>query len=450
MASKIILKKSSVAGKVPVADDLSYGELAINYTDGKLFFLKADNSVASFAVGAAPSVTIGTTTTGSAGSNASVTNSGTETNAVLNFTIPAGATGPTGPTGPTGATGPQGLTGATGPQGIQGATGPTGPTGATGSAGSNGTDGAAATIAVGTVTTGNAGTSVSVTNAGSSSAAVFNFTIPRGDTGPTGPTGPQGTTGTTGSVGPTGPTGPQGATGNTGPTGAAGAAATISVGTTTTGVAGSNASVTNSGTSSAAVFNFTVPAGATGPQGATGPAGPTGPTGSQGIQGATGPTGATGPQGVAGPTGPTGPAGATGPTGPAGPVAGSTTQVIYNNAGVAAGSANLTFNGTDLTCGGNVTAYSDERLKENWRNLPDDFIYQLVNVKYGIYDKIDGAKDQVGVSAQSLLNALRQAVLSDNEGVLSVAYGNAALVSTIKLAEKVIELETRLKEMENK
>jgi hypothetical protein len=69
------------------------------------------------------------------------------------------------------------------------------------------------------------------------------------------------------------------AKGNTGATGAAGTngvAATIAVGSTTTGVAGSNAAVANSGTSSAAVFDFTIPrgdVGATGATGATGPAG---------------------------------------------------------------------------------------------------------------------------------------------------------------------------------
>lgn len=46
-----------------------------------------------------------------------------------------------------------------------------------------GEDGASATVAVGTVTTGAAGSSASVTNAGTSSAAVFDFTIPRGATG---------------------------------------------------------------------------------------------------------------------------------------------------------------------------------------------------------------------------------------------------------------------------
>lgn len=52
--------------------------------------------------------------------------------------------------------------------------------------GADGADGAAATIAVGTVTTGAPGTNVIVTNAGTSAAAVLNFTIPRGDQGAAG------------------------------------------------------------------------------------------------------------------------------------------------------------------------------------------------------------------------------------------------------------------------
>lgn len=75
-----------------------------------LLGLKAD------AASAVTSVTVGTTTTGAAGSNASVTNSGTATAPVLNFTIPQGAkgdTGATGATGPQGERGPQGDTGVT-------------------------------------------------------------------------------------------------------------------------------------------------------------------------------------------------------------------------------------------------------------------------------------------------------------------------------------------------
>ena len=106
-----------------------------------------------------------------------------------------------------------------------------GPAGTNGAAGTNGT---AATIAVGTVTTGAAGSSATITNAGTSLAATFNFSIPRGDTGATG------------------------------------AAATIAVGTVTTGAPGSSVVVTNTGTSGAAVFDFTIPAGDDGADGSDG------------------------------------------------------------------------------------------------------------------------------------------------------------------------------------
>lgn len=86
-------------------------------------------------LGVIASVSVGTTTTGAAGSSASVSNSGTSLDAVLNFTIPRGDTGATG---------------------------------------------AAATIAAGTTTTTAPGTNATVTNSGTSGAAVFDFTIPRG------------------------------------------------------------------------------------------------------------------------------------------------------------------------------------------------------------------------------------------------------------------------------
>ena len=140
--------------------------------------------------GAAGQVAVGTTTTLSPGASATVNNSGTSYNAVLNFGIPQGIQGPTGSTGQTG---------------------PTGPTGS------------AATIAVGTTTTLSSGSSATVNNSGSSSAATFNFGIPQGIPG---------------------------------------TAATIAVGTTTTTNPGTSATVTNSGTSGAAVFNFGIPKGA--------------------------------------------------------------------------------------------------------------------------------------------------------------------------------------------
>ena len=94
-----------------------------------------------------------------------------------------------------GEQGPIGLTGATGATGSTGATGATGPQGPAGTNGTNGTNGTSATIAVGTVTGLSAGSTPTITNSGTSSAAVFDFGIPAGATGATGATGAAGANG---------------------------------------------------------------------------------------------------------------------------------------------------------------------------------------------------------------------------------------------------------------
>jgi len=218
--------------------------------------------------GAPATITVGSTTTGAAGSSANVSNSGTSQNAIINFTIPRGDQGVQGIQGIQGLKGDQGIQGiqgVKGDQGIQGIKGDKGDQGIQGIQGIKGDTGNAATISAGTTTTGDPGTNASVSNSGSSSAATFNFTIPRGATGA------------------------QGAQGN------AGAAATIAVGTTTTGNPGTSASVSNSGSSSAATFNFTIPrgdVGATGSTGAKGDKGDTGTAATVAVAGTT--TGAAG------------------------------------------------------------------------------------------------------------------------------------------------------------
>lgn len=160
--------------------------------------------------------------------------------------------------------------------------------------GEKGDPGDTATITAGNAYSVPAGSNPSVINTGTSSAAVFDFYIPKGDTGATGAQGPQGERGIQGpegpkgdrgSEGPQGPRGLQGPKGDTGsqgiqgpvgpqgPQGERGISATITVGSTTTLPSGSSATVTNVGSSSAARFNFGIPKGDKGDTGDTGPAG---------------------------------------------------------------------------------------------------------------------------------------------------------------------------------
>ena len=130
--------------------------------------------------------------------------------------------------------------------------------------------------------------------------------------------------------------------------------------------------------------------------------------------------------------------------------AGATTQVIYNNAGAYAGSANFTFDGTNVLVAGTVSGGSDERLKKNWRSVVSNFIEKLSKVKSGIFDRTDLELTQPGVSAQSLREVLPEAVLEDENGMLSVNYGGAALLSVVELAKEVVALRAEIEALKAK
>jgi len=100
----------------------------------------------------------------------------------------------------------------------------------------------------------------------------------------------------------------------------------------------------------------------------------------------------------------------------------------------------------NLVATGNVTAYSDERVKTNWRSMEPGFLKQLSEIKAGTYDRTDtdAPMVQVGVSAQDLQKILGPAVLEDADGMLSVAYGNAALVAAVELCKEVQRLHTEI------
>jgi hypothetical protein len=116
------------------------------------------------------------------------------------------------------------------------------------------------------------------------------------------------------------------------------------------------------------------------------------------------------------------------------PANGGSGQTIYNSAG-------LTFvPSTGALTATLISGSSDERLKEDWVDLPSTFLDDLAEVKHGQYTRTSTGNKEVGVSAQSLQKVLAQAVLEDEDGMLSVAYGNAALVAAIELAKEVKEL----------
>jgi hypothetical protein len=136
----------------------------------------------------------------------------------------------------------------------------------------------------------------------------------------------------------------------------------------------------------------------------------------------------------------------------------------HPNAGGAAG--NLTDHGmliinngsfrcaisNSIVASGNITAYSDERLKRNWRDMPENFVERLAQVRVGCYERIDDGTQQVGVSAQSLQPLLPEAIqiAKDEIGTLSVSYGNAAMASAVELAKELVMLKKELAEIKSR
>jgi collagen type I alpha len=252
---------------------------------------------------------------------------------------PQGAQGVQGAQGSLGFTGSQGLQGAQGVQGAQGSIGFTGSLGFTGSQGLQGTQGVqGATGFVGSQ--GLQGVQGAQGTQGVQGATGFNGS--RGFTGSRGSEGFTGSRGLTGFTGSQGLQGAQGAQGVFGFTGSQGAGFVGSQGIQ--GVQGVQGDIGFTGSRGAQGVQGTVGAqgvqGAVGAQGLLGTQGPTGFTGSQGVQGAQGTVGAQGMQGAVG---------VQGAQGVPGPIAGSTTQVIFNDGGVANGSPNFTFNKANNT-----------------------------------------------------------------------------------------------------
>lgn len=202
------------------------------------------------------------------------------------------------------------LKGADGAKGDKGDKGDPGSDGATGAPGSPGVPGTAATISVGKVTTGAAGTDANVSNSGTSSAAVFDFTIPQG------------------AKGEKGDKGEQGAPGSPGAPGAAGQNGHSPVVTATK--SGKTTTISVDGTAIATVVD--------------------------GADGAPGKDGSPGANGDKGETGPQGPAGTPGKDGAGMDITGATVGQIAKIASVDASGVPTAWSPVDMPSGGSPDA----------------------------------------------------------------------------------------------
>ena len=105
-----------------------------------------------------------------------------------------------------------------------------------------------------------------------------------------------------------------------------------------------------------------------------------------------------------------------------------------------------------IIAAGNVTAYSDIRLKEDIEVITNaiDKVKQITGITY---TRKENGKRQTGVIAQDVLKVLPEAVEGSNDSMYSVAYGNMVglLVEAIKEQQiQIEELKTEMKAMKNK
>ena len=131
-------------------------------------------------------------------------------------------------------------------------------------------------------------------------------------------------------------------------------------------------------------------------------------------------------------------------------VVGVSGRVLYNNGtNTTTTSANLTFNGSNLVCGGTVAANSDERLKENVITI-ENALEKVLSLRGVEYDRIDSGDHQIGVIAQEVEKVVPAVVYGDE--IKSVAYGNLVglLIEAIKdLKGEISELKEKVAKLED-
>ena len=104
-------------------------------------------------------------------------------------------------------------------------------------------------------------------------------------------------------------------------------------------------------------------------------------------------------------------------------------------------SGNLTVTGA-IVANGNVTAYSDRKLKANITKI-ENALDKICSIGGYTFDMLGTGQRQTGVIAQELEKVLPEAVVKNDNGYLSVDYGRVVglLIEGIKeLKEEIQEL----------
>jgi hypothetical protein len=93
-----------------------------------------------------------------------------------------------------------------------------------------------------------------------------------------------------------------------------------------------------------------------------------------------------------------------------------------------------------LTMSGNVTAYSDQRLKTNVETVKNALDKTLA-MRGVTYNRIDNNAARIGVVAQEIQQVVPEVVIADSDGMLSVDYGNivGVLIEAIKEQQTTID-----------
>lgn len=113
--------------------------------------------------------------------------------------------------------------------------------------------------------------------------------------------------------------------------------------------------------------------------------------------------------------------------------------------GTTTNNANLTVCGT-ITSTGDQVISSDATKKKNWRDLKYD-VADIAKATAGVFDWKDGKGESAGTKAQDWMHLVPQLVHGE-EGHMTLAYGQIAMLNTILLARRSEDHETRIKALE--